>query len=561
MLFLKNFIRKRLDNYPFFAFIILYFSRKLRLSSRALNSDFPISNIKELVGYNEPFCCKKKSEGFFLRFYPMSNSNLYHINKFYSLVRSHLFVYEILWAKKTNTFKIKNKLSQKNLIAISHFNKKKQIFKINDENRRYNIELEPEKYSYLSFKTKKLKITSDKDFIVSKNFLKKKIQRNNKIVIAIFIDGLNNFNNLSLFKKYAPETFSFFKKENIFQNHFSNSEWTVPSCATIMTGKNTHNHGIFHPNANHDISKKNKIMPQFFQENNYVTLMCNSGWRTSPGYGYVKGFDRTIYKKEANANFLISESLNHLNSFQSFNNFIYLGLNDLHHNLDLVPPLTLQINSKPSLIYSIKNDEKIKSVNEKLDKKKVEILKQNTLALDKKLSILYSYLEKNYKDNFVISIFTDHGHSFMGNDQYILSKTRTSIPFLLKIDEKKNDLNIFDNKNLSSNIDILPTLLGACGINNKNRNFDGINLLAKNKGKKIFKRDIIIESIYPNKKYQAKIINHKNSEYIFNLNNHVDYKGRIILKEKPIKSDRKMKLITNNIKAWNKKHCLNNKSF
>lgn len=26
--------------------------------------------------------------------------------------------------------------------------------------------------------------------------------------------------------------------------------------------------------------------------------MCNSGWRFSPGYGYAKGFDLTIYKKK-----------------------------------------------------------------------------------------------------------------------------------------------------------------------------------------------------------------------------------------------------------------------
>ena len=218
--------------------------------------------------------------------------------------------------------------------------------------------MEPEKFSYLNFKAKKVKIDSDYEFIISKNFLKKKEKKNNKLVIGIFIDGLSNFSNNDLFKKTAPKTYNFFKKGNIFQNHFSNSEWTVPSCATIMTGKNTHNHGIFHPNANHDISKKNKVMAQFFQENNFVTLMCNSGWRTSPSYGYVKGFDRTIYKREASADFLINRSIDHLISFKSYDNFIFLGLNDLHHNLDLVPPLNLQINSDPSLLYELENKKK-----------------------------------------------------------------------------------------------------------------------------------------------------------------------------------------------------------
>lgn len=561
MIAIKNFIKKKLIHFPLLNFIILYFFRRLKLSARALNSDFPISNNRGILGYNEPFCSDKNNEGFYLRFFPTPSSNLYHISKFYSLVRNHLFSYEIIWAKKMRIFKLYNKSIHQNILAISHFDKKKQIFKIKTDKKNYNIQLEPERFSYLNFKAKKLQITSDKNFILSKSFLQTKTKTKKKVVVAIFIDGLSHFNNLALFKNYAPETYSFFEKGNIFKNHFSNSEWTVPSCATIMTGKHTYNHGIFHPNANHDITKKNKLMAEFFQENNFVTLMCNSGWRTSPGYGYVKGFDRTIYKKESNANFLINETINHLDSFQSCNNFIYLGLNDLHHNLDLVPPLDLQINAEPSLIYAQKKKEKIKSVNESLNKAKIEILKQNTLALDKKLAVLYSYLKKNYKENFIVSILTDHGHSFIGNDQYILSKTRTSIPFLLRIGTNKNKLNCFKNKNLSSNIDILPTLLAASGINIKNHNFDGVDLLKSNKIKKTFKRNILIESIYPNKKYEAKIIDHKNSEYIFNIDNYINYNGEIILKEKLNNLEPKMKLILNNIKIWNKKHLLSSKNF
>ena len=556
MLSFKNFIKNFLNTYPLLRFIILYFFRKSKLSARALNSDFPISNKNSFLGYNEAFCSNKKTDGFFLRFIPTSNNNLYFIGEFYSLVRNHLFGYEILKAQKKKFINLNTNSYKNKLIAISHFNKKKQIFKVNADKKKYLIELEPEKFSYLNFKAKKVKIDSDYEFIISKNFLKKKEKKNNKLVIGIFIDGLSNFSNNDLFKKTAPKTYNFFKKGNIFQNHFSNSEWTVPSCATIMTGKNTHNHGIFHPNANHDISKKNKVMAQFFQENNFVTLMCNSGWRTSPSYGYVKGFDRTIYKREASADFLINRSIDHLISFKSYDNFIFLGLNDLHHNLDLVPPLNLQINSDPSLLYELENKKKIKSIDELFSNKKIEILKQNMNILDKKLSILYEYLIKNYGNNFVISIFTDHGHSFLDDNNYILSKSRTSIPFLLRTNLKKNKSNFINNKKLSSNIDILPTLLSASNIRVNNMKFDGINLLEKNN----LNTDIIIESIYPYKKYEAKIINN-NSEYIFNVDNVIDNNGKIILKGNLDRSNPKVKLLLNKIKIWNRKHILNHKNF
>ena len=78
-------------------------------------------------------------------------------------------------------------------------------------------------------------------------------------------------------------------------------------------------------------------------------------------------------------------------------------------------------------------------------------------------------------------------------------------------------------KNIASNIDILPTLLSASNIRVNNTKFDGVNLLEKNN----INTDVIIESIYPNKKYEAKIINNT-SEYIFNIDNIIDNNDRLI---------------------------------
>ena len=89
-----------------------------------------------------------------------------------------------------------------------------------------------------------------------------------------------------------------------------------------------------------------------------------------------------------------------------------------------------------------------------------------------------------------------------------------------------------------------------------NFKFDGINLLENNN----LNRDIIIESIYPNKKYEAKIINN-NSEHIFNIDNIIDNNGKIILKENLDTSDPKIKLISSKIKIWNRKHILNKNNF
>ena len=63
-----------------------------------------------------------------------------------SLFKNNLFGYEILRAQKKKYINLNTNSYQKKLIAISHFNKKKQIFKINEDKRKYLIEIEPEKF-------------------------------------------------------------------------------------------------------------------------------------------------------------------------------------------------------------------------------------------------------------------------------------------------------------------------------------------------------------------------------------------------------------------------------
>ena len=60
MITLKNYLKKKLIKFPLLNFIILYFFRRSNLSARALNSDFPINNKSEILGYKNPFLKKKK---------------------------------------------------------------------------------------------------------------------------------------------------------------------------------------------------------------------------------------------------------------------------------------------------------------------------------------------------------------------------------------------------------------------------------------------------------------------------------------------------------------------
>lgn len=556
---LKNSLLKYLENFPLLKFVLISLFRNLKLSARALNSDFPISNVEKIRGFKLPMFSKRKNEGFYLRFLSTPQKNLFFLNTFYHLIRKHIFAYEILPAKKIdNKYEIFDNSNDEKIFAISHFSRIKQKFEIQENNRQYKIYIEPDRYSYLKFQSDKVIIKSQSEFIISDTLLKKKKVDKNKIVLCVFIDGLSFLDKNYNFKEFAPNIYNFFSKGKVLSNHYSNSEWTVPSFATIMTGKYTHNHGIFHPQANHDVSKKNKIMPEFFNENNFITFMCNSGWRSNPGYGYAKGFDKSVYKKEGDSKFLINETIDQINAFRSYNNFIFIGINDLHHDLNISPPFNLQVNTDPKLIYTEDFDQGVKSVEAKFNQKKIDILKYRILALDQNLSVLFSYLEKNFKDKFIISLCTDHGHAFLDNENNIISKSRTSIPFFIRSDlDKKNKFEKDVANNNTSNVDILPTLLNLSDIevNETKNSFDGINIFNKD----YEDNEILIESIYPMKKYEAKIINKKDI-LNFNIKNKINYNGEIILNENNLNdftSSKFLKYINN----WNNNHILNKKDF
>jgi hypothetical protein len=546
---LKNFVNKILKKFHLTLFILTKIFRNLNLSARALNSDFPIQK-KGIIGYYKSFY-KGNQGNFFLRFYNSNQNNLFFLSTFYNLVRNHIFAYEIFESKKFYREYFK-KFTDKDLkvIGISHFENKKLNFKISTKSNSYNFLVNPERLSYLKFKDEEVKISSDSDFLVSENF-NKIIDHKPFLVLAIFIDGFNYIQNCEYLKKIAPNTYKFFnQKGHMFANHFSNAEWTVPSFANIFTGKYTHNHGLFHPNANHDVGKKNKLISEYFQENGYLTFMCNSGWRSSPGYGYIKGFDRTIYKKEANSKFIIGETLEHLNAFSKTKNFCFLGFNDLHHFIDVVPPLSSQVQCDIKKIHDTQTDSNnFKSVEQDYDEKLIEKLKAQTLDLDSKLKQLYDFVENSYPENYIVTIFTDHGHAYLSKDPHILSHYRTSIPWLIKA-SKNIDYSMFENL-FTSNIDILPSLLELSNIPLENASIDGKSIFKKSKYDKF-----IIESIYPNKKAYFKfLIDNKFSNLDADIE--VDNFGSINI----INQNNHIINIEEIINHWNKNFLLTKKDF
>ena len=192
-----------------------------------------------------------------------------------------------------------------------------------------------------------------------------------------------------------------------------------------------------------------------------------------------------------------------------------------------------EILEKKNTIYGIENFEReitdVKSVYEKYQKNKIEILKNEMTLLDFNLSRIYHYLDKTFKNSeILVNIVTDHGHSYLGHSNKLLSQETLSIPWLLR----GGDVPQSEYNELTENVDIFKSLLNLCEINDQEVLNDGI--LPTILGGKGNREYTYAESIYPNSYYQVRILDDK-FRFDFKTSNKLSSNGKLVNKKNDYK--------------------------
>ncbi|MFW6029184.1 MAG: sulfatase-like hydrolase/transferase, partial [Halanaerobiales bacterium] len=317
-----------------------------------------------------------------------------------------------------------------------------------------------------------------------------------------------------------PNTYMFFKKGTIFTNCYSNGGWTLPSAPSIFTGKHISNHKIYHQDYPHDISKNNTLISEKYSAEDYLTFQVAGNWRMTPNYGYVKGFDRTIYKKAIGVQEVIMNFFEHMRAFSTRNHYIWLSIFDLHHFINGLPDISNQVkNSLTAHDYNIDNSKK--SPFHDYDKNKIERYVNEIKRIDYYLSILYNYIEENYnKSEILVCLCSDHGKGFLSPENGTLIDSRAKVPFMIR----GKNIPTIGSEELLSNIDIYPILLNKSGISvNK---VDG--KIPKVLGGEKERDYVYSESIYPGQTYKA-VIRDKTSKFTFQSEGKVKNDGRFSL--------------------------------
>ena len=377
-----------------------------------------------------------------------------------------------------------------------------------------------------------VRVKASSDFIVGDPIaLQQKKTTRYKLVLCIFVDSLTwaLLKDRSL-EETLPNMNKFFSKGTIFNNCYTWGNWTLTSAPCIVSGLSIKNHGMFHPDKNFLLGSSYKIMSEYFQEAGYLTFQSCGNWRKTPDIGFVRGYDRSVFKAEMGIEETVYPLLDQLRAFPKRSHFAWISLNDAHlyHPARLTSEISVQTRLDISDHDYLQNKApKNRDPLIREPSKSARYLEEMKI-IDFNLGILFSYINDSYSDDeILVSLVSDHGVSYLTDEEISLSEGETHTAMMLR----GGNVPVAMPDELVQNIDLLPSMLHYSNIEVP-VNLDGI-LPAAFGGKKE-RKFVLTEVKYPGKPYQASIKS-KEFDLQFIGKHPTDEDGNVNLKDSAFK--------------------------
>lgn len=341
---------------------------------------------------------------------------------------------EVLRGKRTKEDKFK--LKKDSIIPIMKLKNTDLILNVDGNEYSLNSNLTNRYYYYKGIEDSNFILKSDDEFVIGDIIELGIDETKPKLVLNIFIDGLSQkFLKDNDIKECMPNTYSFFKEGTICSNTYVSGEWTYVSMASFFTGKYTKNHRVFHPKYDCENLFKEELYTEILNKNGYFCSKIDGDWRSTPSYGYVKGLDRFLYQSSIrgmHCDDVIMESIEHLEAFKEKNNFLWICIPDLHDIADeLETRISTQVRNHVSDRNFMMRHET--SVRKGYNEGKINRYRVQAKRIDTYLGMLYNYLKENYKDNeFVVSLFADHGQGYLVDSDNFLDDGRTNTAMMFR---------------------------------------------------------------------------------------------------------------------------------
>lgn len=339
-----------------------------------------------------------------------------------------------------------------------------QTIKVDVEGKDLTLgDLASERYYYLPISAPgTVRLSSATDMIVGNPLpLAQKKRHQARMVMTIFMDNFGwdvlNFLNL---ERDVPNLARFFSKGTVFDQCFSASNWTLASVGSIVSGRSTSHHNMFH-NDRTDLllGDDYKVLPEYFHDDGYLTLQVCGNVRKSPAYGFVKGYDRTVYRKDIGLGESLETIYDHVRAFPERDHFVWLTIMDVHHTIAGVPDLTNQLN----VPIEAHDYRKRKGKSPRVlgaDTRSIARYVQDFKRADFYLGQLFAFLEERYGDDeMLVALVSDHGPGFLSENTALLSSQKTHVPFMLR----GRNVPTLRTSELIQGADILPSILALNG--------------------------------------------------------------------------------------------------
>lgn len=223
----------------------------------------------------------------------------------------------------------------------------------------------------------------------------------------------------------TPHLWELSKKGTVFEEHYANAGWTLPSMASLFSGQlpefSTNKEDVaycgfsrfgshfipLHGKEFETIPEKLVTFPEILKKNGYETIAVTMNSLTSDKIGYgSKTWDRMDYlPKDLGAEVLTDEAIKQLRLTSGKNRLIFVHYLDAHWPYD--PAHKTEADDKYLVEYKNTKDEK----RRRELVRQVEPLYTNAIRfIDEQVGRLLNEVDQK---KFVLLVTADHGEMFM----------------------------------------------------------------------------------------------------------------------------------------------------
>lgn len=319
-----------------------------------------------------------------------------------------------------------------------------------------------------------------------------------------------------------PNVMAFFSKGVIFDRHYSVSEYTYPSFATIETGMYPEHSQIFNLQTSRPLFPEFLTLSEQFKALGYYC--CSpAGCGTGIYNGVTRGYDRLIVNSYAlSMSEAVERIIRQIEAFGECDQVLYVQTLDTHAwsaRSNYVPLATqTQLGLADRLTISVP----VASVYLPHTPLYQHANRQGMRQVDRSLGVLFDYLERHYaEDEYLVCLYSDHGMPVFDEKPWILSENQVGAAFMVR-GAGVPSVGVTDE--LTSEVDIYPSMAKLAGFSTGGW-VDG-NLPKALGGKE---RDYVIsESVYPGQTYKL-CIRTKTHEFRLESTERMDEDGTVDL--------------------------------